>query len=445
MSGTQTHPMPSGPKGMLRTAAKIVRDPFTFYDALKQEYGETFTLHTPNGTVVVAASPETAKQVFSADPTHFKPFAASAIGPILGENSLLTLQGKRHKRERKLLMPAFHGARMRDWAETIVSASQATFERLEEGEEFRVHELTNRLSLELIVRLVFGVQDEDRVEEVTEAVGEVLETLHPLFFFSTSVQIAPFGLGPWAKFERARERFVGLLQREIDERRHGAAREDILGMMMRARDEEGEAATDEELQDELVTLLMAGHETTAVGLSWAFYRLHRSPETLARLRASMDDAERDLVARSKNPYLQAVCKETLRLYPIVPDVLRDLIKPLRVGDHEVQVGYGVAVAVCAIHHDPTIYPEPHTFKPSRFLEKTYSAFEFMPFGGGHRRCIGAAFAMFEMALALDVAMSGHDFEMLEPEELYPKRRNVTFAPETGVRMRYVGRRATPTR
>jgi len=294
------------------------------------------------------------------------------------------------------------------------------------------------ISLKVIQRAVFGVQDSSSVRAWSAAVVAMMDSAHPAGMFFKAFRVAPFGLGPWAKFIAARAAVDRMIYREIHERRtHARYGDDILSLMMQARYDDGSSMSDAELRDELLTLLLAGHETTAISLSWALYWLHRDSRKLERLRDELDGAaESDAIAQF--PYLDAVCNETLRLHPIVTDVVRTARAPLTVGGYMLPAGTAVAVSITNIHERPELYERPGEFEPERFLQKKYSPFEFLPFGGGHRRCLGAAFAQHEMKLVLAEMLSSHRFELVGDE--VPARRGVTIGPARGVRVRYLGPR-----
>ncbi len=428
----------SGPNSKYRMTFKIMKDPHTSYTKLFEEHGNPARVHAINGDFVMVGSPEGAKEVFATRPKSFCPFGAEAGKPLVGENSVFMLRAEEHKAERKLLRPPFHGERMRSYGETITNATRRVFSEMKPGQEFVAQEAATEISLEVIARAVFGTTGEDEVREMMEAVDDVI-TFNPLFLFAPVLQVAPLGMGPWAKFQAQRARLVELLRANV-ERKTAEPGDDILSMLLEARYEDGEALSFEALCDELITLLVAGHETTAIALAWAFHHLYRHPDALETLRAELDAGPDELPARSKMPYLQAVCDETLRITPVVPDVARQIVEPIEVLGVEVPEGWCVGVPITAIHHDPEIYGDPENFRPERFLERKFSPFEFMPFGGGHRRCIGAPFAIFEMTLVLDVALSEFEFELRESEHVETVRRNVTMGPKTGVRMRMVGPR-----
>ena len=436
--------LPPGPRIPLLQTYLYLRDPYTYLAQTRDKYGDPFTADVVNGTVVIVGSPQGAQQVFSADPDTYLPFGTDAVRPLIGENSLLLLSGARHKRERRLLMPAFHGDRMRAYGETIRDVALAAAARWPQGETFVFQETSQWISLEVIIRAVFGVVDPARVDAFRAAILEFVASAAPSLLFFPFLQRSFFGRGPWVRLQKAKQRGHFLLAAELAARRSRPEEtgEDILSLLVRARHEDGSGMTDPEIHDELITLLFAGHETTGIALAWAIYWLLRERTSLERLLAELDAAgerpEPEAIARL--PYLDAVVHETLRLYPIAPDAPRLLARPLEVGGYTLPAGACVAVASALLHIRPDLYPDPHRFRPERFLERKFSPFEYTPFGGGHRRCLGAAFATYEMKLVLATLLRNFRLELAEPGEVKPGRRNVVLGPATGVRVKLAGPR-----
>lgn len=432
----------NGPKGKIRTTLRLMRDPKAYYDAVFKEYGDPAIVRAINGDCVLTGTAEGAKEIFARAPDHYLPFGAEASRPLVGSNSLFLIAGERHKEERKLLRPPFHGQRMRGQGETIVEITREVFGQMKPGEKFVAQDAFMRISLEIIIRVIFGATEQEEIDTLVEAIDELLGNLNPLLLFSPKLQVAPLGLGPWAKFQERIARLHALLEKRIEAHRESGPGDDILSMLLESRYEDGSSMSTEAMRDELMTLLFAGHETTAIALSWALYHLHRTPGTLKTLRAELDgDKEEDPVVRSKLPYLQGVCQETLRISPIITDILRNLDAPCEFMGVQVKKGWNLAVSIVTIHFDPNIYEDPEAFQPERFIDRKYSPFEYMPFGGGHRRCIGAAFAMFEMAVVLDTLLREFDLSLEETGEVKPVRRNITMGPETGIRMKFLSKRS----
>ena len=437
--------LPPGPRISVLQTALYARDPYGYLIAARRKYGDPFTIPAINGTLVMTGDPALVQQIFSADPDTFLPFGADAIEPIVGPNSMLLLHGARHKRERKLLTPPLHGARMRAYAETIRGAAQAAMATWRVDQPFVMQTSTQWISLEVIVRAVFGVQGDARIEAFRAAIIEVVAAAVPSLLFFSWLRRPWGGLSPYVRYAKAMQAIDALIHGEIAARRArpDEPREDILSLMLAARDEAGEGMRDQELRDELMTLLFAGHETTGIALAWACYWLHRHPAALERLRAEVDalgdEPEPEPIA--KLPFLDAVCNETLRLHPIVPDVPRLLARPFELGGYHLAPPHGVDVVTTLLHRREDLYPEPEKFRPERFLERRFSPFEFTPFGGGHRRCIGAAFATYELKIVLATFLRHAHLELAEPGEVRSARRNVVLGPDTGVRMVLRERRA----
>jgi cytochrome P450 family 110 len=430
-------PAGSGEPSLVQTARFIGR-PRAYLTALRARHGDVFTMRSLNGTVVMGCTPEHAKQLFTAEPSTFRTFATEALGPMLGEGSMLVVYGEPHRKQRKLMQPSFHGERMREYGAAMRDVTLRTLQPLKRGDEARAHSLTTVISLEVILRTVFGL-DGDALEEGRRVLSRMLDGLSPLLLFTRRFQHPLFP--PWRRFLAAQAEFTRFLERQVElRRRSGAHGEDILGMLLDAHWEDGERLSILEIRDHLLTLLVAGHETTAISLAWAVHDVYRDAAVLRRLRDEIDtlgpDPEMDALA--KLPYLGAVCDETLRLRPIITDVLRTLVAPFEYGGHPLPVGVTASVAIELIHSDPTIYAEPEQFRPERFLERRFSPFEFLPFGGGHRRCLGAAFSNYEARIVLATLVARYDIEPLALDTRV--RRNVTMGPKNGVPIRITGLR-----
>lgn len=381
----------------------------------RARYGEMFTMRFfPSGRrMVIVSGAELVKQVFTAPP-EVAPSAAgvSPVAPVMGHSSVLTLTGPEHIRQRRLLLPPFHGERMREYEEVIVEATRRDMAGWPLGSAMGLHEHTRAITLEVILRAVFGVEAE-RMDPLREAIGGLFEPLRLPMLLRVALS-RPSMERPKGRFGLALDRLDEVIYAEIARRRAEedlGERTDILSLLLQARDEEGVAMTDTELRDELVTLLLAGHETTATSVAWAVERLVRHPQKLARLTAEIDAGEGE-------EYLQAVVHETMRVRPVVPLVVRILKEPLRVGQHELPAGTRVAPSIYLTNRDPRVYEAPAEFRPERFLGKQPETFSWIPFGGGIRRCIGASFALLEMKLMLRTIL-GELEPSLAPE--HPRR------------------------
>ena len=423
--------LPPGPRapGILQ-ALQFARDPLGSTMAVHRRFGEPFTVASPGfGTSVVFSSPELIKPIVSGDPEVFHAgLANSPIRPVLGPWSLLALDRAPHMQQRKLLLPPFHGERLRSYAGLIAELAEREVASWPLGSSFRVHERMERLTLEVILEVVFGITDQARKAELRRLLPLLVRSGRNLVFWGAVVHRDIGPLRPQARFEERRDAVDALLYAEIAERRamapeERAARKDILSMLVEAEHEDGTPMGDAEIRDQLATLVLAGHETTATALTWAVDLLQRNPAVLARLRADEDDAA----------YLDAVIRETLRIRPVVPVVGRTVTQPVRIGEHEIPAGTDLAVAMIVTHHREDVYPEPARFRPERFLDDEVPSYAWLPFGGGVRRCIGASFAQFEMATILRVlARSPLRLATRRPEPI--RATGVTIVPGRGVRV-----------
>jgi cytochrome P450 len=440
--------LPRPPRLRLAQALHAAVDPEGFFRHGARR-GEPFAVRLPGvGTVYVTGHPDGAREIFTADPAGYETVQANPIEALLGPGSLILLAGERHARERRLLVPPFHGDRMRAYGRIIQDVVGAELARLAPGAAVSAQALMQAVTLQVIVRAVFGVEGDARRAQVHAAVTEMLDAYSPALMLVPGLRRELFGRGPWARFVRAREAFDRLLLGEVAARRvaPGAAGEDILSLLVAVRDEDGRPLADAELLDELRTLLVAGHETTATVLCWALPYLHRQPEELARLRAELDALGPSPAAEAlaAAPYLGAVANEALRLHPVVPIVLRRLRAPLTLRGHRLAAGDSVAVAVSLLHAREDVFPEPARFRPERFLERRYSPFEHAPFGGGHRRCLGAAFAAYELRLVLGTLLSRARLHLDAASArgaLRPVLRSITAAPARPIGLVYEGPRA----
>jgi cytochrome P450 len=428
--------LPPGPRGPNALVAMrfLLRGPH-FLEACHRRWGDAFTIRLNTGrTVVIASDPAVVKEVFQSSPDDLHAGAGNVVlKPILGGRSVLLLDGPEHLRQRRLMLPPFHGERMRAYGETMAEVAERHVARWPVGRSFSVHPTMQAITLEIILRTVFGVEQGARVERLAEPMKRLLNsTDQPLRLlalqFTRSAGAKP--RSPWGRVYALMAPVDALIREQIAARRADAEpRDDILSLLLAARDEDGNGLTDAELRDELMTLLLAGHETTATALAWTLERLVRTPRVLARLR---EEAE----TGAGSEYLDATIKEALRLRPVVPGVIRQLQRPLRIGAMELPAGVHVAPSVYLVHRRPDVYPEPEDFRPERFLgEDTPGTYEWLPFGGGIRRCLGASFALYEMRIVLQTVLRRARLETTAAEPERVKRRFVTYTPRDGGRVR----------
>ena len=396
-------------------------------------HGTVFLTKGLLGPVVMTASTEHAKRVFAAEPDTFETFAAQSLRGVFGERSVLVTFGPVHRRQRKLLTPPLHGPRLRAFGAQMLEVALDHVERLRGGQRLLGHELTTEFTLDVILRTVFGV-DGPRAHSLREILLGMLRGFSPLTVFAPILQQRWFP--PWRRFAEARDAFDVAVTSLVAERRASTEpRSDVLSLLLEARYDDGAPMDDAEIRQQLLTLLIAGHETTAITLAWVLDFVLRRPAILARLTDEVRD-QRDPDAIAKLPYLGAVIDETMRIAPVVTDVPRLTRVPFELEPGLViPEGTPLGVLIEGIHRDPAIYPDPSEYRPERFLERKFSPTEFLPFGGGNRRCLGAAFSEHEARIFLAALL---DRVVLEPRSSTPSkrvRRNVTMGPDDGVPLR----------
>ncbi len=438
--------LPDGPKApvLIQTLRSIVR-PLESLEANARQYGDIFVSKFIGfQQIVVIANPQAIQEIFTADPKLFDSGKGNRIMlPLVGENSLILHDGDYHQRQRRLLLPPFHGERMRAYGTLICDITSDVMNQKKMGEHFLARPAMQEISLRAILRAVFGVDEGERFEQLRRLIGSLFDIFkYPLsasFIFIPALQKDLGPWSPWGQFVRQRKQIHDLLYELIRERKaeNDPSKEDILSLMLSARDEAGEPMTDEELCAELMTLLFGGHETTATSLAWALYWIHHLPEVKEKLLRELDTLgeNADPTAIAKLPYLNAVCSETLRLYPVLLFTFARLVKePIKIMGYEFQPGTVLSPCIYLTHHRQDLYPEPKQFKPERFLERQYSPYEFLAFGGGNRRCIGMAFALFEMKLVLATILSQYQLELTDNRPVKPVRRVIAMAPSGDVGM-----------
>jgi cytochrome P450 len=430
-----------------------VADPVIFMERAAQEYPDIFTAELVDfvNILVVVQHPEAIEKIFTSDRKEI-----AAVGdkngilqPLVGEYSILNVQGDRHKKRRQLVMPSFHGERMRAYGQLICNLTEEVLSQLPQESCFSAHAVMQEISLQVILQAIFGLHTGERYQQIKHLLILLMDVFRSPF--TSSFFFFPFiqkDLGPWStwgKFLRQRQHLDELLYAEIAERRrqNDPNRIDILSLLMSARDEEGQQMTDIELRDELMTLMLAGHETTATSMAWALYWIHYLPEVKEKLLQEVDTLgdSPDPMNIFRSPYLTAICNETLRICPVVmltgPRVVQE---PMELIGHQLLPGTGVVGSIYLTHRREDLYPQPKQFKPERFLERQFSPYEFMPFGGGARGCIGQGLSMFEMKLVLATILSRYQLVLADRQPERLQRRGVTLGPANGVKMVINGRR-----
>lgn len=425
-----------GPRGRFLTTWRILVDPYGNYQKWKQRFGDTFRLNALNGAVIATCNPENIRSVFAAPSHAVGQFAVGTIKPLLGSSSVLLQEGEVHRKQRKLLMPSFQGDLISHQADEIQEVALQAGNRWKPGEKIRVMDHSLDISLEVIIRVVFGIRDTQLVQICKQRVVEFVERFKPSLAFSRLLQRPLLGLSPWNQFVAARDACMALLQSEIDSRRASGERgDDLLSRLLNARYEDGGQMSDQQIREQLATMLFAGHETTQIAIAWAMSWLVRHPHFYHRLKEELRAGDlQDVVQHSK--LLRGICNESLRLNPIVPDLVRTVKKPISFVDREIPGGANVALVSCLVHYDPEIFERPNVFNPDRWEDRTYKPHEFFPFGGGVRRCIGATLATLEMKVVVATWVKHFEFSLPPgtPEVEPVHRRSVVMGPKSGVEL-----------
>ncbi|NEO51603.1 MAG: cytochrome P450 [Moorea sp. SIO4A3] len=428
-----------------------IADPLKYLDQCVERYGDTFTIRLSGlEPLVILSHPQPIQEVLTAPPSQFKSGSGNELArPLVGKTSMTLLDGQPHQRQRKLLIPPFHGQRINSYSQLICDITQQVASQWVIGQAFTARTAMQDITIEVIMQGVFGLGEGTRYQKLKLLLAAMLDmTSSPLrssMLFFKFLQRDLGAWSPWGKMVRRRQQIYNLLQEEINQRREQPEHmgNDILSLMMSARDENGDLMSDQELQDQLLTLLFAGHETTATALAWAFYWIHRLPTVRQKLLEEIDSLgdNPDPMAIAQLPYLTAVCQETLRIYPVLFLIFpRTTTSPITIMGHHYQANTTLFACPYLTHRREDLYPESDQFKPERFLERQYSAYEYFPFGGGNRRCIGAALAMLEMKLVLAKVLSGYHLALAQDKIIKPARRGLLSAPENGVPMVMTGQR-----
>jgi cytochrome P450 len=432
--------LPPGPHMpvALQTLGWILR-PLPFLERCRERYGDTFTLRIRNEDAwVLLSDPQDIKRVFTGPPEVLRAGEANTIlEPVLGSRSVLLLDEPEHMAQRKLMLPPFHGERMQRYEELIVDIARRDVAGWPLGEPFALLPRMQAITLEVIMRAVFGITEAQRLAHVRAVLqGMVRWTTSPRQLATLAI-LGPERLKRNRGFRRVMDPVDEAIFQEIARRRAAPdlpEREDILSMLVQARYDDGSAMSDRELRDELLTLLVAGHETTATSLAWAFERLLRHPQKLERLRA-------EALAGEEEVYLEAVVKETLRLRPVIQLVARRLSEPMEIAGRLLPAGTILAPSIHLVHRRADVYPQPRSFLPERFLQQPPGTYTWIPFGGGVRRCLGASFAQLEMKRVLQTVLTEVALRPIEPRSERVVRRAIAFSPQHGARV-VVGRPAT---
>jgi cytochrome P450 len=411
-----------------------VAKPLEYIRSMQARFGDVMSFHTLAGFGIAVCDPGVARDVFAAPPETFR---VPDIAPsIFGTHAVIATWGSTHKKQRKLLNPHFNGQRIKAAYDTMGRVVRARLADVPTGKTIALTDITQSIALDIILATVFGDASAPELDRGRVVLRGMVKSFSPAILPTARLHSRFFP--PWRTYAASRADFDAWVDGLIADRRsRGNLGDDLLGLFLVTKYDDGANMSDAEIRDQLVTLLLAGHETSATAIAWAIYVLHRSPAVLARLRDELGDLAPDALV--KNPYLSAVCSEALRMEPVVTDVLRVCRERFQLREWTLEKNEPIAVMMTGILKNARIFPEPDRFRPERFLEKTYSATEFLPFGGGSRRCLGAAFAEAEMAIAVDLLVSEWNLELADREER-SVRHNITMGPARGVRVRFVSRR-----
>jgi len=423
--------VPPGPRlpRAMQTVLWAAR-PIGFMQRARRRHGDVFTVRPyAFGDIVVLSNPEHIKEVFTGDREVFAAGRANAaMSPVLGSHSLLTLDGERHLRQRKLMLPPFHGEAVKRYGERIERITGVELASWPTGRPFPIRPRMQNIALEIILQAVIGVSDPRRLERLRELLPKLLEfsvlDMWAIWLFPKLLESPMARRNPAM---RVRPEVDRLLYDEIDAHRANPdSHDDILALLVSARDANGEPLSDENVLDQIITLLLAGHETTTTGLAWAFERLTRHPAALARLRQELDAGD--------ERYLDAVVNETLRVRPVIDGVWRKLTAPTEVAGYRLPAGTLVFPAIVLVQTSSDAFNDPDEFRPERFLDGSAPPYTFIPFGGGPRRCIGAAFAVMEMKRVLATVLGRLDLTAPDQRPEQPRSHHVTQIPQRGARV-----------
>ncbi|MUG91833.1 cytochrome P450 [Scytonema sp. UIC 10036] len=446
--------LPDGPKAapFFQLLDWIAR-PFEYLDECTDKYGDLFTLRLLGfSPLVFITNPQGIKEIFNLDGQYFDAAHTNKNGGgrlIMGDNSLILMDGARHERERKLLMPPFHGEKVKSYAKSICEITEKVASLWKIDRPFLARDIAQEITLKVIMQVLFGFSEGEKCERLSSLIAHWLHmTSSPLrlsFIFLKPLQVDLGPWSPWGNFIRTKQKIHDLFQVEIDDKRTHPEKlgNDILSLMLSATDSEGQSMSDEQLKDELITLLSAGHETTANGLAWGFYWLAKNPSVKEKLSQEIDSLGKnpDPIEISRLPYLTAVCQEILRLYPVVQVALARFAKQdIEIMGRCFKAGTTFIPSIYSVHRREDLYPNSKQFQPERFLERQYTAYEFLPFGGGVRMCLGHALAMLEMKLVIATIVSKYNLELADDKPIKPIRRSATISPSNGVPLVVTGLR-----
>lgn len=426
-------PLPGHRESALLNTFRYLRDSDRLVKDFRRKYGDSFLLRLLFGDMVIFTHPNEIKEFFALRGDCHEPYVKEMLSPLLGPDSIFLVGGDKHLRYRKLLTPLLHGDNLPALAPAVQRLTRAHLGRVEPGVPFRALEVMRGLLIELMIQMSLGELAEQRVAQYRAIVESIDATDSAVVFFLAPFRHLFLGLGPWRATARNQARISAMLREDIAARRRsGPTGPDTLSRLI----EPGGDSGDDMIHDQLMTLIFAGYETTSISLAWVFFWLHRQPHCLARVLAEIEALGPDPAPTdyAKLDYLEAACQETLRISPVLNIVPRRIIAPCRVGPVQLEPGMAAAVSVTEAHHSEAVYPEPGRFKPERFLEKKPGSHEYLPFGGGVRKCLGASLAIYEMKIVLGTALGEYRFRPLSRKVPSPKLHGFVLYPDDRVPM-----------
>jgi cytochrome P450 len=433
--------LPPGPS--LLATFDFIRNPFRFLDTCARRYGDWFTVRVPGvSPFVFTSDPAAVREIFLGDPDALHAGEANRpLGAFMGERSLLFLDAAEHLRQRRLLLPAFHGEQVASHADAMRKAADNAIASWPRGQRFPIHPQMRAITFETIIRAVLGFENDDAGTELRA----LLKNLFALYssrlgtlFSLPAMRIDAGQWSPWGRAVRLTRQIDSILHAEFARRRKEGVegRADVLSMLLTARYEDGQPLPDNVIRDEMYTLMLAGHETTAATMAWIVNRLVTRLDVMDRARTeifSVLNGEQLSAAHvGKLKYLEAVINETMRLDPVVPNIGRGLKKPMMIAGRQLPAGVTIAPCIYLVHRRPELWPNPDQFNPDRFLESRQSPYTFFPFGGGSRRCLGAAFASYQMKIVIAEILSRVELKKVDGYEAHAIRRGIAFAPSEGL-------------
>jgi len=420
-------------------------DPHGAFAACARKYGDPFFLPLAGGGTVVTGDPEGIRAIMGSDPDNFVSYRTDATEAILGPHSLFFQSGSRHRAARRILGVPFHGARMRRLGARIEASTRAQLGALASGEPFSLQRLAQRIALDVIVPAIFGVTDEERVAVYHRVIFSGFDRVGPAVLNFKWLRRPFGGLGPWARVQRMVNDLNRLTAEEIAARRARPTpsdEDDVLGGLLRGHYDDGAPIHDDDIRDKLFDMVIAGYETSAIAIAWAGYEIFRDPSVHARLVSELDGLgpDPDFEGLMRLPYLNDVCQEVLRLHPVFALLTRRLARPLTMKGFELPAGVGVSAAIGSVHLRDDVYPDPRVFRPERFRARAFSPFEYLPYGGGAQRCVGAAFASYQMKIILATLLRHTRLRLMADGPVRAVARAATVAPWGGVEVAIAERR-----